>query len=77
MATTLNLTGVLYPSDVGVDASQATSLNRYKKAMFAYGATDYSIFSLINQVSNTGVVSTDGAQVGTARYLLVIFQSLI
>ena len=41
-----------------------------QKAIFGYGQNNVNstIFSLTNLVSNTGVVATDTAGVGTSRY---------
>lgn len=61
----MNYDGILYP-----DGTQSYSLNRFERAIFGYGVDAVDQVSLTNQVSNTGVVSTDTTGVGTARYYL-------
>ena len=45
------------------------AINAGKKSIFGYGFSTSSV-SITNLVSNTGVVATDTAGVGTARYEL-------
>jgi hypothetical protein len=61
MAITINDPGILYH-----DNTQSYSLNRFKRAIFGYGATG-TFQSITNQVNINGGVSTDTTGVGTAR----------
>jgi len=45
-------------------------LRRTQKAIFGYGYSSVSVVSVTNLVASTGVVATDTAGVGTARFAL-------
>ena len=56
--------GITFTGGMSVTA-QPPSPGAY--AIFGYGETDVGLVSTTNKVSNTGVVATDTAGVGTAR----------
>jgi hypothetical protein len=66
-------TGVVATNTAGVgSARSALAAAGYggDKAIFSYGADDWSFYLTTNLVSNTGVVATDTAGVGTDRSAL-------
>jgi len=62
MTDQLNNLGILYS-----DGTQSYSLNRFERAIFGYGLASAGFSAVTNIVTNTGVVGTDVAGVGTAR----------
>jgi hypothetical protein len=66
-------TGVVATNTAGVGSGRsALAAAGYggDKAIFSYGADDWSFYLTTNLVSNTGVVATDTAGVGTGRSAL-------